>query len=263
MSRRIHPEHVAPWLIPLLAATGCNGVFGIEPPIVVPPDAGSDAAPIDAAEDGDAAPTCTPTRGPCQPFPQCGCDAPDNCNVLDVDGTTACVATGTTPFWNSCGIKTASVGECQKGAECIGSNCKPFCNTVADCPGPNRTCEQITKTGKPYPFGPAVPGLKVCSAGCDPILPSDTCGPGVNCTIYPSDGLAKDHGDCIYAKGQGMGPGTCTVNEDCAVGFMCFNGADCRKLCRVVGHPEDCTQGTCAAFTLKAAIAGIEYGACQ
>ena len=237
--------------VPILIA--CNSVLGIDPP-TVPPDAGADAN----VDGGGADAGCAVDQDPCIPFPQCGC-GDLNCEVTASDGTTSCSAVTSTPLYANC----VGYGSCPKGAECIGGVCKPFCASAADCTGGYRTCEQITSTGKNG--GPPVPALKVCSSGCDPIAPLAVCGPDVACFPWPFDGKKKDFGDCFGKVGKGVGPGACsgTNQSDCAPGYYCTQAGDCTQWCRV-GHPEDCTTGTCVPFIdVPVSIAGVPYGICQ
>jgi hypothetical protein len=219
-------------------------------------DAGMDGG-MDA--EADAGPdVCTPEVGVCSPFPQCGCLTNQNCEITTVYGNTTCTTIGTTPLWHGC----TTYGQCELGATCVGGVCKPFCSTAADCAGTNVTCEQIIDYGS----GKPVPGLKVCSAGCDPVDPSAICGPGVTCFPYPWNGLGKDHGDCVGPTGSGVGPDACSgtnLNEPCAPGYYCTTTHDCVHWCRV-GHATDCLSGElCEPFiSPQPVIAGVEYGVC-
>src|SRR5262252_8823844 len=106
--------------VPFIAfALGCNGILGIDLPIPAKPD----ASELDATHDSEAdVAVCSLEHGPCDIFPQCGCED-KTCAVANVTGATTCAPIGTTPLYNSCGIKIhtfGALGECGKGAECLG-----------------------------------------------------------------------------------------------------------------------------------------------
>jgi len=241
----------------LLAVPGCNAVLGIDPPAAVDggdaasTDGGSDTALPDAGTDASGA--CTlPSLGPCKVLPQSGCSGDENCEITSLAGLASCTAATATPVYGNC----TSYGQCPKGTECIGQACKPFCCDGNDCLGGVRTCEQITNGSMD------VPGLRVCSAGCDPINPSTICGPGVACYPQPWNGKGVDHGDCFGGAGTDIGPGSCTLNS-CAPGYYCQKTGECAKWCRLA-IASDCTGGkTCTVFDPIAVIGGVQYGTCM
>jgi hypothetical protein len=176
-----------------------------------------------------------------------------------------CTGAGTIPPWWPC----FGVSDCQPGSACIGLGtpqpgpgvCKPFCASNADC-APNATCNQIDDPGS----GDPIPGLEVCSSGCDPANPSAICGDGVTCYPFPWDGLQHDHGDCVGPSGTGIGPDACAgdnANTPCAPGYYCTVTHDCARFCRL-GPFSDCTNGqTCVGFgSPQPVIDGVEYGVC-
>lgn len=259
MRARVLPRF---WSLLLAAAPGCNLAFGIHPPTVVVDDAG-DAAGAEAGRDAagpdvgtEAGGACTlPSLGPCKVLPQSGCSGGENCEVTGNAGLASCTVATATPVYGNCN----GYGQCPKGTECIGQACKPFCCDGNDCQGSIRTCEQIQNGNMP------IPGLRVCSAGCDLIDPKSTCGPGVACYPEPWDGQGVDHGDCFGGAGTGIGPGGCTqsAKNACAPGYYCLQTDECAKWCRVAS-PSDCTNGkTCIVFNPIAIIGGVQYGTCQ
>ncbi len=196
-------------------------------------------------------------QGACNPSPQhaCGCKSYQNCAVMVPTGTTFCAEIGNKPLWSHCDESTYF--ECQRGAQCVDSVCKPFCESSADCSG-NRVCRQIMADGAP------VPGLRVCTAGCDLLNPSAVCEPNVTCNPVPWDG--SDHGDCFGEVGSGIGAGACLdAATSCAPGYSCIvSTGTCAKWCRLAF--DDCDAGsdsgvvTCMPVTN---IDGTPYGLCQ
>jgi hypothetical protein len=217
--------------------------------------ASADAAPSDA---NDEAPVCVPptVSGACAPFPQRGCEAGQDCEIV-ASGVAACAPAGSIPRWHNC---VGDSDQCGAGHECIGGVCKPFCCSAADCEGGVVTCEQITSTGGPS--GTPLVGLEVCSAGCDPSNPTAICGQGVTCSPFPWDGNGHDHGDCIGGVGTGMGPDACAVLTDCAPGFYCLPDDDCAAWCRM-DAPVCSGALICTSFQTKVVIGGVEYGVCN
>lgn len=239
----------------------CNSVFGIDVPTKV--DASADVAKEAAIIDPSDASTCLTDGEVCSLFPNCGCEQGKTCSTVDGLGTRDCVDVGTTPLYHPC---THEIGDCPFSAECIGGVCKPLCGTNSDCGGGERACIQITQNG--YPNGTKIPGLKVCSSGCDPLNSAATCGPGATCRIVNKT-LSATTCDCLAPVGNKTGPGGClNDNHDCADGWVCiisgqFAG-DCQKFCRMQNHPEDCPMPTsCGAFGYALFHNGEEYGSCR
>lgn len=200
---------------------------------------------------------CTPPvpSGQCDTWPQCGCNAGQACDVGNVTtGATQCVPDGTVQPYKKCGQNQF----CVAGYACVGSACKQYCNTKADCPKGN--CFQVmyddNGTSKP------VPEMKVCSAACKLENPAADCGAGLGC--YP-DNATPVGTDCA-AAGTATGPGGCTGTPQndptkCAPGYACLQTGDCRKWCRV-GFSTDCPSGTCTGFGTPFFVDGLEYGVC-
>lgn len=215
------------------------------------PFAPSDAAidvPVsttDATGDVPPEPSCVPEGAvACTVFPQCGCTATQNCNVTSMTGETTCVAAGTDGLHEACG----GAGECQKGMQCVGGLCVPFCASDADC----------TIAGSPR-CKTVQTGLKVCLAQCDVRDPAAVCGANRGC-FFPFEG--DDTTECSAAAFSTV-KGGCTTNKfACAPGYTCVNNADCFKWCRM-GTTGDCVSGqTCTSLTPKVTKGTVEYGTC-
>jgi len=211
----------------------------------------------DGGTGGD--PTCTPpaASGQCDPFEQCGCNAGQNCIFTGAtDGETRCRPAGTTAPFSSC----SNHDQCQAGHACVGGVCKPFCQGDGDCAASNGTCQQlyVTENGAQTPISFA----KACSAACDLRTPQTVCGndQGVSC-------IATDEGgtDCVGGFGTGVGAGACSGNDwqKCAPGYLCINGSDCLRWCRV-NASGDCSGGqSCYPLVDPVVIDGVNYGVCD
>ncbi len=197
---------------------------------------------------------------PCSEFPQCGCAAGQNCNSADATGMTACVASGNTPAYNNC----SGVGQCQKGFECVGGVCKPYCSGSGDCPGTNRECASVVDTNSN-----PIPGDKICSQNCNPLNPQDSsngfapCGADVDC----GGGTQADpRSDCFGPAVATNTAGTNCNTTNCAPGFVCVGGAvsgySCYHYCRV-GNNGDCPSGTCHALSTGEYVGATQYGYCN
>lgn len=190
--------------------------------------------------------TCSPPNGSiCDPVAQCGCAAGQNCDFASLAGKTACAQAGTGAAYAQCDDSS----DCQAGLTCVSDLCRPFCSTVADCPGSGRTCDQVSG-GTP---SQAIPGFLVCSAKCDLRNPGAVCGAGVNCVHF------DDHTDCIATKG---GTGACASALDCDPGYVCMgsgSSGDCKRWCRM--GQGDCI--SCTSVDPQVFIDGVEFGFCR
>ena len=247
----------------VLPLVGCNAVLGISAPI--PEDAATDAFPDADTDASDGGCALALADNPCAVFPQCGCSLAQTCEVLGASGITACAEYGTTLDYGVC--TGVGAGQCAQGTQCIGGVCKPYCSSDADCLGPNRLCLQITDTG--FSTGKPIPGLKVCSAGCDLLNPAAVCRAGVQCYVLENE-KHKQTPDCVAPAGTGMGPGACAGSKqaDCSPGWACVitgpNVGSCSKWCRMAHSSEDCPSTLqCVGNQPVTLIGGIEYGSCN
>ncbi|MEZ4223130.1 MAG: hypothetical protein R3B13_19460 [Polyangiaceae bacterium] len=236
------------------SATGGSGGFF--------PDAATGGS---SGSGGSGAGPCTaPVSGPCDTFPQCGCNPGERCDVGSTTGETICVADGTVDPFKACSSGSA----CKVGASCVGNVCKPFCEKSTDCSGGGKCIQVLSDAGGQ---GTPIPGFKVCTASCSLVNPVAICGTKAGC--YP-DTETPTGTDCAPA-GVGAGADMCTGSDGkanptaCAPGFGCVPGSsasnwDCRKWCRV-GFSNDCPGGAaCSGFAPPNAlfIDAIEYGVC-
>jgi hypothetical protein len=199
----------------------------------------------------DAEACIAPVLGPCDTFPQCGCEPGKACMPY-TDGTTFCSTHGSVAAYQSCGSPLI----CDAGMMCVGQVCKPFCATRDDCPGPERSCKQLFALDEQQNTV-AVPEAFYCTAGCDLLFPESVCGPGVTCRPLEK---GTEGTDC-WTAGNGIGPGTCPSSElECKPGYACVDTGtrDCLRWCRV-GYP-DCGTQTCQSVGVL--VGGFEYGAC-
>jgi hypothetical protein len=170
--------------------------------------------------------------------------------VPGADGVTACEPIGAVPPYGNC----TNLGQCGKGYQCVGNVCQPFCNSLADCPGPGRDCFQVTSGGTP---STPIPADFICAAGCDPRNPALICGPGTTCEFY-DDGITTG---CFEQTDTSTT--TCDATNDifaCAKGYVCLVDDTCKKWCRI-GVASDCTGLTCMAT--GDSFNGVSYGVCE
>lgn len=194
----------------------------------------------------------------CGTWPQCGCDIGQKCDVIDfATGRAICSVEGTALPYQPCFSPGLS---CLAGNACIGNVCKPYCDTLADCPGQNRQCigVQYNDNGVAKP----VPGMLTCTSGCDPINPGAICASNLTCS-FTSQGNTTD----CFPAGSATGPGACTATNasTCAPGYICVNNTvsyDCLKWCRM-SNPNDCPTGQyCQGLSSAPVLNGEQYGVC-
>jgi len=208
-------------------------------------DAGGADAPGDVADTG---PACTPpiAGGGCDTTAQCGCTALQTCS-FSAD-TTVCVAAGAGKLNEQCD----AAKPCSPGLDCFfpvtpPGACKKYCSGSSDCAGGTSQCVSVVDSkSKP------VPGVGFCSSGCALESPASTCG-SLGCHA-----LGAETTDCL-PTGTGTGPGSCTSSFDCAPGYGCDNGKDCRKWCRV-GKADCGDAGTCVPGNVT--VGSVAYGVC-
>jgi hypothetical protein len=219
---------------------------------------GTGGGSLEGSVDGASCVENTP-ESTCGTSPQCGCESGQKCDVtLLSTGKATCVGDdGTAPSYAGCFIPGLG---CTKGNACVGSVCKPYCTSLADCPGQNRQCVpvQFNDNG----VAKNVPGMSVCSAGCDPVDPGAVCASNLTCSFVQTGGYA----DCFPA-GTAVGIGQCSATSAnvCAPGYLCVDNSgsyDCLKWCRM-SNPNDCASGQfCQGLQSTPVINGVQYGVC-
>jgi collagen type VII alpha len=198
---------------------------------------------------------CTPPvpGGVCDTAPQCGCTNGQACVVTNpTTGMTGCANPGNVQPNQNC-----SSGSCVAGYECVGSACKKYCSSAADCGG--QDCIQVTYT--PSGGSPTnIPGMMVCTSGCKLENPGTVCGSGLTCYQASQTGSATDCGPA----GTGTGANGCTSADPttCAPGYICLTDNSCAHWCRI-GFSSDCPSGTCANLQTPPVINNVTYGVCQ
>jgi hypothetical protein len=228
------------------------------------PDADPNAPDANPAGGIDASTGTCPTS-PCDLVEQCGCAAPQVCDLANdpiADGN-ACrdVLTPGTE-----GDLCGGVTDCAGGYVCIGPvgqrSCRKWCNDSTDCGQPRGKCLiQITAGGED------IPGAITCSSNCDPTSTAPTeCPSTWGCYIYlvdPDPNVSGDEetiADC-EPSGASIAGGTCADYGDCEEGHLCL-GTTCRRMCDRAA--PNCPGGqVCNQFNPPALMGGIEYGFCQ
>ncbi len=247
-------------------------------------NATSDGAPgADATVSGDTSPG-TPdgapdalacAKSPCSLVPQCGCGANMACDLdtsMLATGATACRAAGIGTEATSCSV----AGTCTAGYGCIGSHCRKWCASDADCTGGSGAiCIIQVVFGNP---AMDVPGAITCSTDCDPTAAAPAgCPAGWGCNLYYADpdGTPGNADDRNFTEcdpvGTAAAGGTCTTNKDCPATMDCIsftNGTmSCQPTCLCPSGncaAGSCPSGTgsCHAFAPELMIGTREYGTC-
>jgi hypothetical protein len=194
----------------------------------------------------------SPPSNVCGVFPQCGCSSNQTCEVNQtaLDGTSSCIMAGTKTTGQAC---TATAGQCASGLTCIWGECHPYCGTSgAMCTDPlTNYCVNLTDSSNN-----PIPNLLICHINCQLQDPSACGGGGEGCIYFATDTV-----DC-YPVGTS---GTCSAtNTECKPGDVCVQqGAvyTCAPWCRI--GMNDCTSGTCNAFSMPPTVDGQQYGYCM
>lgn len=173
-------------------------------------------------------------------------------------GTYLCRPIGVVPEGGRC----ASYTQCTAGFSCLGHAegyaCRKFCNTDADCPGPERIC-----------VSNGVPGASTCSTRCIPTTAAG-CPAGWNCVALSAGTNGPLHTNCEppVAMAKGLGE-PCSIPRDCQLGLTCPSndqgmGTVCRKQCVVTtGEGCEAVPGTsCTSYKRPTFVGGVEYGTC-
>jgi hypothetical protein len=127
----------------------------------------------------------------------------------------------------------------------------PFCDNNNQCG--SGSCVSATDDQ-----GKSVPGVKVCTAFCDPVS-ADPCGMGATC-VQDTSVLQFD---CYRSGGQPIGGTTCQVDQDCVKGGVC-SSLGCVQWCEPTGgFPAICGGGPCSEFNGGPVLYnGKKYGYC-
>ncbi len=218
-----------------------------------PPPPGFDAGPPPPGFDAGGG-SCS--ESPCRLVsPQCGCSAGQGCYLSGA--TRVCGTPGPEAEGQACSGATA----CQAGMLCIGTAasgfCSRFCGTDADCPGgAGSLCLLELDDGT----GAAIPGVRLCTADCDPAAPGVGCPASMGCAIFEeSMGAGRVFTGCRPAGTAGEGD-PCVMDE-CGPGLFCGSGT-CYRWCT---YPlgSECTGFTfCEPFGTPAVVGSVEYGYC-
>jgi hypothetical protein len=142
--------------------------------------------------------------------------------------------------------------QCTAGYQCVAGVCKQFCESKSDCiTGGDCVPMKDSSTGK------VIVGQAICTANCLLHDPGGVCGAGVNCT-FNSGGFTT----CVVS-GNGTTVGSCPgLNAaECAPGYGCFGGGNCRPWCRT--QFDDCPSGeVCIATDPPTLVNNEPYGYC-
>jgi hypothetical protein len=203
-------------------------------------------------------------KGTCEYLPkkECGCmNADEKCAVDDpATGESNCVPMSVMakPKWSGC--QTDS--DCARGTWCDHRNhvCEPICTTVDDCEA-NQQCIPVLQDGS----AAEIPGLRVCTSHCNPIVPEPPCSLGLTC-VYNFD--VQDF-ECVRGnKVPQSSP--CDAPDDCDPGLICVGKSPsytCERWCSPANttNSPGCAapRPNCKAFNPTVIRDGVTYGVCS
>lgn len=241
----------------------------------VEPGAGGGAATCDYVPDSALCPagqSCDRASGcssacaesPCRLISrQCGCGAGLGCYLNGPSRT--CATAGSASEGSTC----SSFNACVPGQVCLNiarsgsavSQCSRFCGTDADCAGEGAICIYTLDDGT----GGSIPGVRVCSRGCDPVT-SAGCSSSASCQIYQENtGERRFFTDCTAPAGPGGQGASCTTEAECRRGFACAGTpGTCLRYCTAPGTTSGCGAfEACFGFTTPLRVGSTEYGVCD
>lgn len=217
---------------------------------------------VDAGNSDGSSEICA--KDPCDLYDQCGCDAPQVCDLdfTDLDnGSTACRDV-TSPGTETSACGNFDTEACAGGYLCLGSGgsqCRKYCQDDADCNGLGSCLIEPSTANGP------IPGVKTCTKTCDPVSASPTACPATfGCGVFTIGTDAVT--DCRPAVAANTDEVDCT-NAQCAPGFTCvaftIGGVPDRTVCKqTCTYPGGaCNTGTCDTLG-STPVNGVEYGAC-
>lgn len=235
-----------------------------------PGDGDGDGDGIDASVGIDGSlESCS--KDPCDIYDQCGCEAPQVCDLdfTTLDGATSCRDV-TSPGTELSACGTFDSEACAGGYICLGggtSQCRRYCEVDADCSGLG-SCLLMPSSG-----GNPIPGVAACTKSCDPISTNpSTCPSGFGCGVATINNVSVT--DCRAANPAGTEEVNCDQDNGgvlCAPGFTCVaisvggvpDRTVCKQTCTYPGGA--CTDGAQACNQLGSGgpqVNGVEYGAC-
>ena len=189
-------------------------------------------------------------ESPCGLWPNCGCSG-GACDTSEADrNARICRVAGSGGHGDPC----TEQFDCAAGTTCARGQCHQYCDTTADCPGPEGSrcaLTYLTSGGTP------IPGTTFCTIGCNPGT-ANGCLSGDSCEIYVNgEGTVTDCRAAMFEVFPFcMGNESCDVNRVC-VGLL----APCKDHCRV-GVAADCPSGTCDPLADSPVWGGYTWGAC-
>jgi len=129
---------------------------------------------------------------------------------------------------------------------CVGSACKPFCNTDADCSSvAGAGCFDVQYTDGDGGTS-TIPEMHVCTDQCD-LRTNAKCGGDAVC--YPFDDLGVLQGRSVCVGDAGGSTASCSDTVGCAAGYACMGDNMCHQWCRA-DNDSDCPAGqTCTELT--------------
>jgi len=207
----------------------------------------ADAAPPDASMRADAA-----TVTDCDPVTQNCPNASHKCTITEPGGVRqrSCIAaTGDVSEGLPCVRSAAGFGNdtCAAGLFCsfIGGappptgtrSCRRFCHADTGCPGGQRCAHLLDST----------PADGFCGPTCTPFQP---CANGLDCSeLWQGMNGQTDVFLACRPPGTTAAGGSCTMDEDCVAGSICFEALGNPRCLPICDSTHPCATGSCT-FTL-------------
>lgn len=201
---------------------------------------------------------------------ECGCEDGFTCRSEGTEGRGVCSAVGEVGYQEPCYYDT----DCGFANSCIGGLCRPHCD--GECDVTQGACVQIT-SGDEEPI--AVPYAFVCTGRCDPVQPEradatfEPCGAGAQCIAGwagAADPISMGS-FCAYQYYAEPVGGSCTFDNDCALGLGCdfrdcpVDDLECAGKCiEYCATQADCDEGsTCNLDVGRVVTPGTPVGYCD
>ncbi|MFK7990925.1 MAG: hypothetical protein AB8I08_33200 [Sandaracinaceae bacterium] len=193
---------------------------------------------------------------PCQPVsPQCGCLPGNSCYLAS---GLRCLPAGSGASGQPCvlgnacapGLHCGDVYDLASGGPTGERECRPYCETDADCPGGEGSyCH--------YDLGD---GIRGCTIDCRPDT-QEGCGANGNCVVFLEGMTLRPTIACAGPIGSGGNGAACASLSDCQKGYFCEGGSlRCRESCRFDPPGDPCTVGSCAPLPFT--VDGETWGLC-
>jgi hypothetical protein len=200
----------------------------------------------------------------CDPYDFGACGSNKKCSVVNfTTGDTDCIDTISQAAWSACDDD----GDCIEGTFCspLYGTCKRLCQNATDCTDGDNSA--VCNVAWLEVGGAEIPGVQLCSAGCNAATSLPCVTPGATCN-FTSVAPSVSGFDCVEAGPVPLG-GTCEgetaqdLRPDCVAGHGCFGNpqtqmGECMRYCSPIGQQAGCP----ANQMCNNASVGTMFGTC-